>query len=137
MATSAVKVGEKVNIPAKQETPQMTMKDWINKSQFAISKALPSAITPERFTRMATTAVTMNPDLGACTPSSFIGAMLQAAALGLEPNTPLGQAYLIPYDRYDKKSRRSLCKMGKKCCRKLCDEQDCTSTSIKVTRIYA
>ena len=32
---------------------------------------------------------------------------------------------------------RSLCKMGKKCCRKLCDEQDCTSTSIKVTRIYA
>jgi hypothetical protein len=42
MATSAVKVGEKVNIPAKQETPQMTMKDWINKSQFAISKALPS-----------------------------------------------------------------------------------------------
>ena len=104
MATSAVKVGEKVNVPVKQEAPQMTMKDWINKSQYAISKALPSAITPERFTRMATTAVTMNPDLGACTPSSFIGAMLQAAALGLEPNTPLGQAYLIPYDRKDKRT---------------------------------
>lgn len=106
MAANSVKVGEKVNVPAKQETPQMTMKDWINKSQGAIAKALPSTITPERFTRMATTAVTMNPDLGKCTPASFIGAMLQAAALGLEPNTPLGQAYLIPYDRYDKKSRR-------------------------------
>ena len=109
MATNAVKVGEKVNVPAQQqETPQMTMKDWINKSQYAISKALPSAITPERFTRMATTAVTMNPDLGVCTPSSFIGAMLQAAALGLEPNTPLGQAYLIPYNRYDKTLKRNI-----------------------------
>ena len=100
MATNAVKVGEKVNVPAQnKQAPQMSMKDWINKSQYAISKALPSAITPERFTRMATTAVTMNPELGECTPSSFIGAMLQAAALGLEPNTPLGQAYLVPYKR--------------------------------------
>lgn len=108
MATSAVKVGEKVNVPAKQqEAPQMTMKDWINKSQGAIAKALPSTITPERFTRMATTAVTMNPDLGKCTPASFIGAMLQAAALGLEPNTLLGQAYLIPYNRYDKETKRN------------------------------
>ena len=99
MANNSVKVGEKVNVPAPQQAPQMSMKDWINKSQKAIAKALPSTITPERFTRMATTAVTMNPDLGKCTPSSFIGAMLQAAALGLEPNTPLGQAYLIPYNR--------------------------------------
>ena len=105
MAANSVKVGEKVNVPAQnQQAPQMSMKDWINKSQYAISKALPSAITPERFTRMATTAVTMNPDLGECTPSSFIGAMLQAAALGLEPNTPLGQAYLIPRNRKDKRT---------------------------------
>ena len=105
MAANTVKVGSKVNVPAQnQQAPQMSMKDWINKSQYAISKALPSAITPERFTRMATTAVTMNPDLGECTPSSFIGAMLQAAALGLEPNTPLGQAYLIPYNRKDKRT---------------------------------
>lgn len=107
MATNAVKVGEKVNVPAQnQQAPQMSMKDWINKSQKAIAKALPSTITPDRFTRMATTAVTMNPDLGECTPASFIGAMLQAAALGLEPNTPLGQAYLIPYNRKDKRTGR-------------------------------
>ena len=107
MANNAIKVGEKVNVPAKQqEAPQMSMKDWINRSQKAIAKALPSTITAERFTRMATTAVTMNPDLGKCTPASFIGAMLQAAALGLEPNTPLGQAYLIPYKRKDKNSGR-------------------------------
>lgn len=28
---------------------------------------------------------------------SFIAAMMESAQLGLEPNTPLGQAYLIPY----------------------------------------
>lgn len=101
MATAkSVQVGEKVTMPAKQQAPQMTMKDWIAKSEKAIAKALPSSITAERFARMAMTAVTMNPDLGQCTPPSFIGALLQAAALGLEPNTPLGQAYLIPYNNY-------------------------------------
>lgn len=112
MATTSVKVGEKVSVPAKQETPQMTMKDWINKSQGAIAKALPSTITSERFTRMATTAVTMNPDLGKCTPASFIGAMLQAAALGLEPNTALGQAYLIPYNNYKTQSKEAQFQIG-------------------------
>lgn len=93
-----VNVNEKIQAPAARQDRQITMKDWINKSMSQISKALPSTITPERFARMATTAVTMNPDLGRCTPASFIGAMLTAAQLGLEPNTPLGQAYLIPYN---------------------------------------
>ena len=101
MTPKSVNVNEPVQVPAKKDV-QPTMKDWIARSEKAIAKALPSTITPERFTRMATTAVTLNPDLGKCTPASFIGAMLQAAALGLEPNTPLGQAYLIPYNRYDK-----------------------------------
>lgn len=60
-------------------------------------KALPSVITPERFTRMVLTALSSTPKLQTCTPQSFLGAMMQAAQLGVEPNTPLGQAYLIPY----------------------------------------
>ena len=62
-----------------------------------IKKALPSVITPERFTRMVFTALSSNPTLQECTPQSFLGAMMQSAQLGLEPNTPIGQAYLIPY----------------------------------------
>lgn len=101
MATQkAVNVNEKITAPVKKEQTQMTMQDWIRRSEKQIAKALPSAITPERFARMAMTAVTMNPDLGKCTPQSFIGALLQAASLGLEPNTSLGQAYLIPYNNY-------------------------------------
>ena len=74
-----------------------TMQGLIKAMEPQIKKALPSVITPERFARMVNTALSSTPKLQACTPMSFIGAMMQAAQLGLEPNTPLGQAYLIPY----------------------------------------
>lgn len=77
--------------------PQKGMKDLILSMQGEIQKALPSVITPERFTRMVLTAMSTNPTLTQCTPKSFLGAMMNAAQLGVEPNTPLGQAYLIPY----------------------------------------
>lgn len=74
-----------------------TMQSYIKTMEGEIKKALPSVITPERFTRMVLSALSTTPKLGACTPKSFLGAMMSAAQLGLEPNTPLGQAYLIPY----------------------------------------
>lgn len=64
-------------------------------AQFA--KALPAVLTPERFTRIVLTAVRTNPKLMGCERTSFLAAVMAAAQLGLEPNTPLGQAYLIPY----------------------------------------
>ena len=74
-----------------------TMQSYIKAMEGEIAKALPSVITPERFTRMVLSAISTNPKLGACTPASFLGAMMSAAQLGLEPNTPLGQAYILPY----------------------------------------
>ena len=79
-------------------TPEKkTMQQYIKSMDSEIKKALPSVITPERFTRMVLSAISCNPKLAACTPKSFLAAMMSAAQLGLEPNTPLGQAYLIPY----------------------------------------
>ena len=74
-----------------------SMKDLVVSMGDQIQKALPTVITGERFTRMVLTAMSSNPQLQQCTPKSFLGAMMQAAQLGVEPNTPLGQAYLIPY----------------------------------------
>ena len=74
-----------------------TLQSQINLMQGEIKKALPSVLTPERFTRMVLSAVSSNKDLAACETKSFLAAMMQAAQLGLEPNTPLGQAYIIPY----------------------------------------
>lgn len=82
-------------VTGKKSKPK-SMLEMINVMQPQIAKALPSVITPERFTRMVMTAVSSTPQLANCTFESFCGAMLQSAQLGLEPNTPLGQAYLIP-----------------------------------------
>lgn len=94
----ANKLAAKANNGAVTENKQpKNMKDWIVAMKPQIEAALPSVITTERFTRMALTAVSSNPKLANCTPKSFMGALMNAAQLGLEPNTPLGQAYLIPY----------------------------------------
>lgn len=81
---------------AKKKQPQ-TLKDYVQAMQDQIAKALPKVITPERFTRIALTALSSNPTLAQCDRTSFLGGLMQAAQLGLEPNTPLGQAYLIPF----------------------------------------
>lgn len=78
-------------------TRSMSISDMIKALMPEIRKALPSVITPERFTRIALSALNNTPALQQCTPMSFLAALMNAASLGLEPNTPLGQAYLIPY----------------------------------------
>lgn len=78
-------------------TKSMTIPDMVKAMLPEIKKALPSVMTPERFTRIALSALNNTPQLQQCTPMSFIAALLNSAQLGLEPNTPLGQAYLIPY----------------------------------------
>ena len=78
-------------------TKNMSMPDMVKAMMPEIRKALPSVITPERFTRIALSALNNTPALQQCSPMSFIASLLNSAQLGLEPNTPLGQAYLIPY----------------------------------------
>ncbi len=84
--------------PKLAECSQMSsIADMIKAMEPEIKKALPQVITPERFTRMALSALNTTPKLAECSQMSFLGALMNAAQLGLEPNTPLGQAYLIPY----------------------------------------
>lgn len=85
------------NVAAAKTNEPKSIKDLVKQMQPEIAKALPSVMTPERFTRIVISAVSGNKDLQACTAQSFLGAMMNAAQLGVEPNTPLGQAYLIPY----------------------------------------
>ena len=78
-------------------TKDMGIVDLIKNMEPEIKKALPSVMTPERFMRMALSATNMSPKLLQCEKMTFLSALMSAAQLGLEPNTPLGQAYLIPY----------------------------------------
>ena len=81
----------------KKDDHIKSMRDLVISMQGQIKAALPSVLTPERFTRIVLTTLSSNRQLQECKPETFLGAMMQAAQLGVEPNTPLGQAYLIPY----------------------------------------
>lgn len=54
-------------------------------------------MNPERMMRVVAAAIRTTPLLQQVEPLSMLGALMNCAALGLEPNTPLGHAYLIPF----------------------------------------
>ena len=87
--------------PRAQQAPARSgqaksCREWLNIYKGEIARALPAQIGKDRFNRICASVLTQNPELAECTPGSFMGAILCAAQLGLEPNTALGQAYLIP-----------------------------------------
>lgn len=79
----------------------------LNKMGPEIARALPKHITPDRMARIVLTALRTTPKLAQCTPQSFLACVMQSAQLGLEVNTPLGFAYLIPRD--DRKAGTTNC----------------------------
>ena len=52
---------------------------------------------PERMMRLMANAVRTTPKLAECDPMSLLGGLMTCAGLGLEPNTIMGHAYLIPF----------------------------------------
>ena len=56
-----------------------------------------SGLTPEKFVSVVENSVRKTPKLLNCNPASLFGAILTAAELGLEPNTPNQYSYIIPY----------------------------------------
>lgn len=65
-------------------TKNMSIPDMIKALEPEIKRALPTILTPERFTRIALSAINNTPKLAECSPMSFIAALMNAAQLGLE-----------------------------------------------------
>ena len=61
-----------------------------------LQRALPKHMSADRLARIALTTIRQNPKLLQCETASLLGAVMQAAQLGLEPNL-LGQCYLVPF----------------------------------------
>lgn len=66
-----------------------------NKNDFAM--VLPKHVSIDRVMRIALSAVRRNPKLLACSLPSIAGGIMEATALGLEINSPLRQASLVPF----------------------------------------
>lgn len=81
----------------KKETKGLTIREMIEGDAFKaqIKKALPKHLTPDRFIRIAITAMTRTPKLTQCTQASLFGALLNLSQLGIEPDGR--RAHLIPY----------------------------------------
>ncbi|WP_082860632.1 recombinase RecT [Domibacillus aminovorans] len=87
------------NAPARQVTPEQSLNGLLKRMGPEIQRALPKHMDADRMARIALTAVRTTPKLLECDQMSFLAALMQSAQLGVEPNTGLGQAYLIPYGK--------------------------------------
>lgn len=76
-----------------------TIRDLLEKSKNQLKMALPNALSVERLLRVSMTTIRQTPELLNCDQKSLIGAIMQAAQLGLEPDGVLGQAYILPYGK--------------------------------------
>jgi len=91
----------------KQLTGKDQVKDLLEQNKDFIAQALPKHMNPDRMLRTAITAYTTTPALKECYVPSLIGAVVACAIMGLEPNTPLGHAYMIPFNN-KKKNRKEV-----------------------------
>lgn len=62
-----------------------------------IKRVATAHMNPERMARIVLSSLRQNPKLGECDPLSLLGALMTCAQMGLEPATPLGHAYLVPF----------------------------------------
>jgi len=78
--------------------PRGDLKSLINSDavKAQIARALPRHMTPDRFTRVLTTTLLRTPKLADCDQASFMKAMLDCSAIGLEPDGR--RAHLIPFE---------------------------------------
>jgi recombination protein RecT len=93
----------------KPLTKVANLKELFQHPDFAsrIAAAAPKHFNAERLLRTMVQATNKTPKLNEVAPMSMLGACITIAALGLEPNTPLQYAHLIPFEvnKWNKETR--------------------------------
>jgi len=88
-----------------QQKQLKTVQSLLNNAQFQsmILAALPRFLKERalQFLRIAFTSIQRNPVLAQCEQRSLLGAIMQAAELGLTLDSVLGHAYLVPFKEDD------------------------------------
>ncbi|WP_263082111.1 recombinase RecT [Endozoicomonas sp. Mp262] len=83
-----------------------TMLQLIESRKNKIEEALGNhaSLNADKLIRVVSTDMRKNPKLGQCSPESILGAVIQAATVGLEPGGVLGHCYLVPYWNHKRQS---------------------------------
>lgn len=103
-------MGQTTNLATLRQTSKMvareagfgTVKSFFESQKATLAAVLPKHVSPDRMLKIALGALRTTPKLMECTVESLMGAVVQCSQLGLEPNTPLGHAYLIPFEKKKK-----------------------------------
>lgn len=93
--------------PAKSNKDKL--KDLLHTNRASIAAGLPKSLTYDRLHQVALLAMTNTPGLTECSVPSVFTALIKAGSLGLEVNSALGHAYLIPYK--NNKNQRTDCQL--------------------------
>lgn len=87
-----------------------TIGEALQTAQFqrAVADAAPQHMTAQRLMATFRQAARNNPAFNQCNLLSVLGVFMTCTFLGLEPNTPQGHAYMIPFKkrRFDRASRQ-------------------------------
>lgn len=78
-----------------------TIEDYLKQMAPAMQEALPKHMDIDRLLRLTMTTIRTTPELRQADAGSLLGAVMQAAQLGLEPGL-LGQCYLLPFKNKNK-----------------------------------
>jgi recombination protein RecT len=84
--------------PLADMKPKEQIAYLLEKKKGDLAKMLPKTLSIDRLLKVAQIAATTTPALAKCDVASLVGAIGQCAQMGLEPNTVLGHAYLVPFN---------------------------------------
>jgi recombination protein RecT len=82
----------------KALTVQQKMRVLLEDRRDEFAKALAGRVDPDAFVRVAYSTITKTPKLMEATPASLLMSLLEAASLGLVPNSVMGEAYIAPFN---------------------------------------
>ena len=101
MSTATTNTG----VAVRGDTRLSSIRELLDKSKNNLRAALPMHISPDYMVRVVLTSVQRTPELLECHPITLLGAVYQAAQLGLVPDGVLGQAYLVPFNNRQKRRK--------------------------------
>lgn len=95
--TNIAELRQQAKMPARQAGGS-TVAKFFEANKSTLTTLLPRHVNADRMLKIALGALRTTPKLMNCTTESLFGAVVTCAQLGLEPNTPMGHAYLIPFE---------------------------------------
>ena len=82
---------------AVQKNTAIAVQKMLIKNQDIILNSMPQGFNFDRMCRAIIFSINSNYELAKCTPASIFTSTVRGFLMGLEPNGPLGEGYLVPF----------------------------------------